>query len=1115
MQRRDGVREIVVEGIATPRAAIAGLVVACVMALAAPALAVETVDSARQFNPDLSLVGGCAEPEKLDPVEDPGCPTTPPSSAHPPSLFAKPTSVATDFYGNIYVGNFGKALSGSEGRVDIFDPSGVFITEVKVPSGTMAVQVDSKGYLYVAAKFEGTIDFYRYTPTEYEGSEGKIAYGTPVKFHDSFAPFIGIAINPANDHFFYNGGSGGIVEFSSAEDGNEEVGSIDLGTWPYGTGIAIDATRGRIYATDEDTRVRVFDLASPHELLDTIEPSAVPENEFNTFLSLAVDEGTGDLFLLDSAANRIYEFDEEGNYISTLERGFQEPEGAQIGIDNGPFSPNGGLSSEGRYLYVPSHKAGTGHSFAFNEPSVCPPRVQDLSASDPTDSEVELQGSIDPCGAETSYRIEYTTQARFDEEGFAGATTIEDGVLEADHGLEAIFAAVGGLQGGTGYRFRIVATNEAGSDEAEGSFKTFPNPPIEPEACPNRPFRIGFAASLPDCRAYELVTPPDTNGRAPVGTNHLGYFTNRQVSPDGNRIPFRVEGGTLPGLGGTGSYLGDPYLSTRGPDGWSTIPTGPSGDETVSVVPGGSSPDQGYSFWTATAEGSKVLENQWTVYLRFPDGTSKLLADGSLADQPEVRGLLISENGSHAIFVTSGGPTSPRQLEPEAAPDGTAAIYDRALDGKLRVVSLLPGGVPLEAGKGANYLGASLDGKGVAFTVGSKLYLRYDNAETYAIGEGVTFAGVAEGGNRIFYVEEGKLLRFDAESEEVTPFSTGKVTPVIVSPDGSAAYFISTSVLTSTPNPEGVKAKLNQQNLYLSREGAITFVGTVTKRDVEGISEGDSTQQVDGLGLWTDAASKDTPGRFAVVPARTSTDGAVLLFQSRAPLTSGFDPNGHSQVFRYDEEKLTCLSCNPITSSASADATLQSRQRGTFALFYTTAWLENLRADGRRAIFQSIDPLVPGDTDGLQDVYEWEDQGVGSCTLPAGCVYLISFGHSIRDEFLWAVSRSGDDIFVLSGDLLLPADADETVSIYDARVGGGFPGAVAPPDCQGESCRPQLGESPQLLAGSTPVTGSGDNFKPKRTCPKGKRKVKRGGKVRCVKKHRGHKAGTKGKGARK
>jgi hypothetical protein len=59
--------------------------------------------------------------------------------------------------------------------------------------------------------------------------------------------------------------------------------------------------------------------------------------------------------------------------------------------------------------------------------------------------------------------------------------------------------------------------------------------------------------------------------------------------------------------------------------------------------------------------------------------------------------------------------------------------------------------------------------------------------------------------------------------------------------------------------------------------------------------------------------------------------------------------------------------------------------------------------------------------------------------------------------------------------------------------------------------------APALPAAQTPVHGAGDNFK-KRRCGKGKHKVKRGGKVRCVKKkkHRPrHRAGSAEKGAHK
>jgi hypothetical protein len=446
------------------------------------------------------------------------------------------------------------------------------------------------------------------------------------------------------------------------------------------------------------------------------------------------------------------------------------------------------------------------------------------------------------------------------------------------------------------------------------------------------------------------------------------------------------------------------------------------------------------------------------------------------------------------------------QIEPQAPPSGTRAIYDRTADGVVHVVSIGPGDVPFTADERAIYLGASLDGAGVAFAVGpfgsSTLYLRYGNEETFEIGEGVVFAGIAEGGGRIFYLEGGRLWRFDAATGERAAFSSGTVTPVNISEDGTAAYFVSTGKLTSEPNPNGAFAKAGKQNLYLSKEGTVSFVGTVTERDVTGFVNGKS-EHVDGLGLWAEAASAPISGKFAIDPSRATPDGTALLFQSRAPL-AGYDSEGHAEVYRYDsaEGRLHCLSCNPTGAAATGDATLQSEGREGFALYYPQAWIQNLRPDGRRAIFQSTEALVPGDTDGRQDVYEWEEQGVGSCATAGGCLFLLSSGHSLRNDYVWAVSESGNDVFILSSDLLLPTDQDETPSIYDARAGGGFP-EPAKAECEGEGCRPQLAPAPALPDAQTPVHGAGDNFKPHR-CGKGKRKVKRGGKVRCLKKHKKH-----------
>lgn len=1121
------------------RLGLAGLVLTMAL-MALSGFAAPSAQAERQLDAVLSLTGGCTAPTALDPVEDPGCP----GGTHPPAAFAGPRAVTTDFYGNIYVANLGKISSGSQGRIDIFTPEGHYISELKVVA-PMSVAVDSAGNLYVIHEVtpEGESTqrrLSRFTPSIYNPAAGQIAYNAlpvdlPQPVGAALSLFTGIAVNLANDHVFANFGGVGVAEYGSAEEGNSILSRTYTTSGPHGVGVAVDASRARLYASTgagfTPTGIAIFDLneaeGSPpdahYKQVGTIEGSEVPGGEFGSLLSVAVAEDTGNIYVLDGEVNKIYEFSADGTYLATIEHSFQVVEGAEIGIDNGPFSPNGGgpTSDAGRYLYVPSGKAGTGHSYAFEESNKRAPKVNSLAAASITETEADLQALVNAGNLETDFVFEYTTQQSFEAEGgFGGATIAGSGKLPPGNQAQEAASAATGLQPGTQYRFRVSVSNEKGTDQMEGRFATYPAQPSGPDACGNRLLRTGASALLPDCRAYELVTPGNTNGRAPLGNGREGgWFTTRQVSPAGDKIPFRVEGGSLPGIGGTGSYLGDPFLASRGPSGWGTTYIGPSGAEAASVNPGGRSPDQGYSLYAAEREGSAVIDGRGTTYLRYPDGHTELLGSGSIGIDPEATGFMISEGGSHIIFGT-GGPASDSsavQLEPDAPPSGKRAIYDRTPDGVLHVVSLKPGDVPFAADDKGAYEGASLDGKGVAFRLNSKtLYLRYDNAETFEIGEDVEFAGIAEGGNRIFYTEGGRLWRFDALNVERTPFSSGPVTPVIVSADGSAAYFVSTGELSSEPNPNGAVAQAGQQNLYLSREGDLQFVGTVTERDVVGRKG--ATEQVDGLGLWLDAISAPTPGRLGKVSARTTPDGSVLLFESRAPL-AGNDPDGHGEIYRYDSAggKLQCLTCNP-TGTASSDDTLQSESREGFSLFYPQVWIQNLRPDGRRAVFQSMEALVPGDTDGHQDVYQWEDEGIGSCSRTEGCLSLISSGYSARDDYLWAVSESGNDIFVLTSDQLLPADAEETPSIYDARVDGGFPEPQMPAECLGEACQPQAvppADPIQVLQGAGNVKP--EKARPRKPCPKGK--VRRGGKGRCVKKNQKHKqkhrAGSSRKGGRK
>lgn len=135
-----------------------------------------------------------------------------------------------------------------------------------------------------------------------------------------------------------------------------------------------------------------------------------------------------------------------------------------------------------------------------------------------------------------------------------------------------------------------------------------------------------------------------------------------------------------------------------------------------------------------------------------------------------------------------------------------------------------------------------------------------------------------------------------------------------------------------------------------------------------------------------------------------------------------------------------------------------------------TRWIS---ADGGRVFFMSPLALVPQDTNGNNDVYEWERPGVGSCPgggSPEGCLYLLSGGTS-RDQSLFLdASESGDDVFIDTRAKLVGSDEDDLFDVYDVRVGGYTP--PAPPACTGTGCQGVPGALP-IFATPSSVTFEG------------------------------------------
>ena len=614
--------------------------------------------------------------------------------------------------------------------------------------------------------------------------------------------------------------------------------------------------------------------------------------------------------------------------------------------------------------------------------------------------------------------------------------------------------------------------------------------------CPNEALRTGPSAELPDCRAYELVTPPGTNGRMLEGFSTFGFspftdmFPTELASATENDFLYMTVNGPLPSPGeGSGTF--DIYQALRSESGWETVRrVSPSGDQAILPYFGGFSLDHRYTFTTVYPllgghPAGSLAADGTSDYLNSPDGSFELTGIGSLGTERLAQGRYVSEDGEHVIFVTgkvqsvwctySGEPCKVLKLEPNAPPTGTGAIYDRSADGPTQVVSLLPGdGAPV-VGEEALYQGASKDGTMVAFEIEGILYVRVDNEETLEVAPGdPTYAGLSDEGRYLFYVAGGNIHRFDTEEEvnkEVS--STGDAEVVNVSADGSHIYFVSESQI-------GGKGEAGQPNMYVWSGASPEFVATVDPEDVSGTPS---------LANWTSSVNSGLAvGAFGgpgTDSSRATPDGTVLAFESRAQLTS-YDNGGHTEIYRYDDgdKSLVCASCNPLAEPAAADTRFQDLE-----LIKPAMVIHNLSDDGSRVFFETPEALVARDIDGINDIYQWHAEEGGAV------INLISSGESptyppLKERpdllpspnILFSVTPDGEDVFFAAQEALVPgAGTGGTQAIYNARVNGGFAEPVPPPICLEEACKTTPSGFAPSLPGppSSEATQGAGNVKPK------------------------------------
>ncbi|HEY5054278.1 MAG TPA: hypothetical protein VII45_12805, partial [Solirubrobacterales bacterium] len=194
------------------------------------------------------------------------------------------------------------------------------------------------------------------------------------------------------------------------------------------------------------------------------------------------------------------------------------------------------------------------------------PTVSALSSSSVTVGSADLHAAITPQGSDTTYHFEYGPTRNY------GQSTPEADVGESQDPV-AVQAHIEGLEPVV-YHFRVVAHNALGTTTSgDQTFNFYPEP------CPNAAVRQQTgAAALPDCRAYEIVSPGD------AGTALL--LVGGPTSPLASnppRVSFLVNFGVLPGPWNPPPNEQDLYAATRTAGGWRTSYVGIQAQQTIDV----------------------------------------------------------------------------------------------------------------------------------------------------------------------------------------------------------------------------------------------------------------------------------------------------------------------------------------------------------------------------------------------------------------------------------------------------------------------------------------------------------------------------------------------------
>jgi len=201
--------------------------------------------------------------------------------------------------------------------------------------------------------------------------------------------------------------------------------------------------------------------------------------------------------------------------------------------------------------------------------------------------------------------------------------------------------------------------------------------------------------------------------------------------------------------------------------------------------------------------------------------------------------------------------------------------------------------------------------------------------------------------------------------------------------------------------PFFVGASADGSRVYFATSEALVSGDTDTSRDIYAHSGSQTTLVSTG--------PTGENGAFDAGEIRVSADGSHVFFETFESLVSA-DTDTRQDVYDWSDGQTTLVSTGPAGGNGAPNAFLRGQA---------------VSADGSRVFFETLEPLVSGDTDPANDVYERSN---GQTTLVSTGS---TGGNADSPAQFRATSSDGSRVFFSTFESLVSTDTDTRQDIYE------------------------------------------------------------------------------------